>query len=105
MKKVTKASLAKTLRTTASGEFFKVDIAKLQELKNNIRPDEKLRFHKWTGTRKHLRVVENFDIEMLKNFCEFSRGNDGRGGVDSDYIIVKKSEFKKLQKRLAWFVQ
>ena len=104
MKRITKKSLQENFRFTRDGKMFKLDIESLCNIKNHTFPNKKIRFHCWAGSKKHLTVSAIIDIALLAKLCNFEKGNDGRGGVDSDYIIITKSEYKKLSKRLSWFI-
>ena len=106
MKRITKQSLIKNLRVTAKGEIHKGDLNKLENLRESIKPNEKLHYKSWTGSRRHMRVNESIDTYLLSKFCDFSCGNDApRGGVDGDYIIINTKQYNLFLKRLSYFIE
>ena len=90
------------LKCKKNGEIYSCDLEALQEFKNI--EAGKNRYHYWSGTRKNMKIIELFNMSLLKQFCKITLGNDGKGGKDSDFFFIEKSELAKLQKRVNYFL-
>lgn len=104
MERVTKKSLEKFMVYKKNGELTTRNIKALEAMLRDVIPNTKVRYHYWSGTRKHMNITTVVDVQLLAKFCEVTFGNDGRGGVGSDYLIITKKERKKLEKRIAFFL-
>jgi hypothetical protein len=101
MERVTKKELAKLLRYNKNGLLHKTSERHLRELLKFLKPEEKFYYQEWNG--KHLN--QKINTWLLMNFCKPKFGNDKNGGANSDYLIIYKSEYKKLKKRILWFIE
>ncbi len=103
MARVTKKHLQSFLKYKKNGEIYSSDLEALQYFKN-IQAGKNL-YHFWSGTRKNMKIIELYNMSLLNQFCKITLGNDGKGGKDSDFFFIEKSELAKLQKRVNYFIK
>jgi hypothetical protein len=102
MTRVTKKHLQSFLKYKKNGEIYSSDLEALQAFKHI--EAGKNRYHYWSGTRNNMKLIELFNMYLLNQFCKITLGNDCKGGKDSDFFFIEKSELAKLQKRVSYFI-
>ena len=105
MKRITKKTIAETLKKNKDGSISKLQINSMEELIKYVKPNEKIYTYRSRGQGTNTRNVELISLSFLKEFTTFKTENDApRGGILGEYIILTKKEYNLMIKRINYFV-